>query len=81
MKQAFAVVLLTCFAAACGNTSSMGPTGPTAQTAMTGTWAGRRPEAKEGCGLQLPIYLHRINTFPFNPEKSTLATPRGHRFA
>ena len=40
MKQAFAVVVLTCFAAACGGTSSMGPTGPTAQTAMTGTWAG-----------------------------------------
>ncbi len=31
-KRAFAAVLLAGFAAACGNTSSMGPTGPTAQT-------------------------------------------------
>ena len=49
MKQAFAVVL-TCFAAACGGTSSMGPTGPTAQTAMTGTWSGNASDSSSSMG-------------------------------
>lgn len=50
MKQVFAVVLLAGFAAACGNTSSMGPTGPTAQTAMTGTWAGGASDSSSSMG-------------------------------
>ncbi len=50
MKQVFAVVLLAGFAAACGNTSSMGPTGPTAQTAMTGTWSGSGSDSSSSMG-------------------------------
>ena len=50
MKRIFAVVLLTGFAAACGSTSSMGPTGPTAQTAMTGTWAGSASDSSSSMG-------------------------------
>ena len=50
MKQMIAVVLLAGFAAACGNTSSMGPTGPTAQTAMTGTWAGSASDSSSSMG-------------------------------
>ena len=51
MKHVFAVVLLAGFAAACGgNTSSMGPTGPTAQTGMTGTWAGIGSDSSSSMG-------------------------------
>lgn len=50
MKQVIAVVLLAGFAAACGNTSSMGPTGPTAQTVMTGTWAGSASDSSSSMG-------------------------------
>ena len=47
MKQVFAVVLLSCFAAACGDSS---PTAPTASTSMTGTWAGSASDSSTSMG-------------------------------
>ena len=48
MKKAFAVVLLTSFAAACGNNSPMMPSGPTGS--MSGTWAGSGADSSISMG-------------------------------
>ena len=50
MKQAFAVVLLTCFTAACSGGSPTGPSGPGSQMAMTGTWAGSASDSSSSMG-------------------------------
>ena len=47
MKQVFAVVLVSCFVAACGDSS---PTAPTASTSMTGTWAGSASDSSTSMG-------------------------------
>ena len=48
MTRAFAVVLLTWFAAACGNNSPTTPSGPTAS--MSGTWAGSAADSSISMG-------------------------------
>ena len=50
MKRAFAVVLLTWFAAACGGNSSTAPSGSTASASMAGTWAGIGSDSSSSMG-------------------------------
>ena len=48
MTRAFAIVLLTLFAAACGNSSPTMPSGPT--NSMSGTWAGSAADSSISMG-------------------------------
>ncbi len=49
MKKVFAAVLLTAFAAGCGNNSPMGLSGTTPMS-MTGTWAGSSSDSSNSMG-------------------------------
>ena len=50
MTRAFAVVLLTWFAAACGGNSPTTPSGLTAPMSVTGTWAGLGSDSSSSMG-------------------------------
>ena len=50
MKQLLAVVLLTSFVAACGDSSPTAPSGPMASTFMTGTWSGSASDSSGSMG-------------------------------
>lgn len=49
MKRVFAAMLLTAFAAACGNNSPTGPSGTT-PTSVTGAWAGNSSDSSNSMG-------------------------------
>ena len=50
MKKAFAVVLLTLFAAACDGNSSTAPSGAMASESVAGTWAGIGTDSSSSMG-------------------------------
>ncbi len=72
MKRAFAVVLLTWFAAACGNNSPMTPSGPAAS--MSGTWAGSAVDSSisMGAGSLMGQAGMGTMTWPLTQSGSTL---------
>ena len=50
MKNRLAVVLLASFAAACGSSSPMAPSGPAVPMSVTGTWAGTASDSSSSMG-------------------------------
>ncbi len=50
MKNAYLVVLLASFAAACGGSASTSPSGPTASTSMAGAWTGIASDSSSSIG-------------------------------
>jgi hypothetical protein len=50
VKKAFAVVLLTLFAAACGGNSPTAPSGSMASASVAGTWAGIGTDSSSSIG-------------------------------
>ena len=50
MKNAYLVVLLVSFAAACGGSASTSPSGPTASTSMAGAWTGIASDSSSSIG-------------------------------
>ena len=49
-KKAFVLVLVTLFAAACGGSTSMAPSGSMASASITGTWAGVGTDSSTSMG-------------------------------
>ena len=72
MTRAFAVVLLTWFAAACGNNSPMMPSGPTGS--MAGTWTGSAADSSisMGAGSMMGQTGMGTMTWPLTQSGSTV---------